>query len=103
MDKLGSPHIFQTADDGGVVGEATWGEIFRGLEKTRVKGIMSLIICIIFILGMLWLFSRRQFLYGAFSLAFAAYYYRNYVGIYSMYKDVYGGRAVVVPNLKIKG
>jgi len=103
MDKLQSPHIFQAADDGGVVGEATWGEIFRGLEKLKIKGITTLLITIFLLLGMLVLFIRSQFLLGMLCLAFAAYYYRSYIGIYAMYRNTYGGRMVVVPNLKIKG
>jgi hypothetical protein len=102
MGRISDAHALVYANDVGTVGMATWGDIYSKLEKLRLRGLISIALAIILLLaGGYFLFSNSIIL-TAISLGLAGYYYRNYVGAYSMYAGLYGGRRVVIPNLRVK-
>ncbi|MBN2517513.1 MAG: hypothetical protein JXB14_01570 [Candidatus Altiarchaeota archaeon] len=102
MARLDSAHIFQSVDEAGVTWASTWGEVFGKLEKYKIKGLVSLGLSISFFAGMLILFYYHQYMWGMLSLVFSTYYYRNYTGIYALYRNLYGRRPVIIQNLKVK-
>ena len=102
MGRVSDAHALVYANDVGTVGMTTWGDLYSKLEKLRLRGLISIALAIILLLAGGYFFLSNSILLTAISLGLAGYYYRNYVGAYSMYAGLYGDRHVVIPNLKVK-
>lgn len=101
--RLETPHIWQAADEADLLREVTWGDLFRTLERTKIKGLIYLGLTILCLGGMaILVLNYRQYMLGMVALVFAGYYYRCYIGVFGMYRNIYGGRQVIIPKLRIK-
>ena len=98
---LKGDHISKVADEVGALGESTWGEMYHELEKLRLKGLQSLGFSGAFLVAGVILLMTPGWFFGTISLALCTFYFRDYIGIYGNYKYLYGGRRVVLPNLKV--
>jgi hypothetical protein len=102
MKDIYKQEVLDHAEELGIVGATTWGDIYHKMERYRLKGWSSIIMSFFF------LFSSLLFIYhGAYILAIpafglCAYYFRNYIGMYSNYMGLWGYRRAMVPNLKGK-
>jgi hypothetical protein len=99
---LKGDHIAEVADDVGALGESTWGEMYHNLEKLRLNGIQSLMFSGAFLVGGVILLLTPGWFFGAIALGLSGFYFRDYIGAFGNYKYLYGGRGVVIPNLKVK-
>ena len=99
---LTEDRITRFADQVDALGESTWGEMYHELEKLRLKGLQSLMFSGAFLVAGIILLMTPGWIFGAISLALCTFYFRDYIGLYGNYEYLYGGRRVVLPNLKVK-
>ncbi len=103
QSRLETPHIWTAADEADLLREVTWGDLFRSLERTKIRGLIYLLLTFLCLAGTaVLILNYRQVVLGVVALVFAGYYYRCYVGWFGMYRNIYGRRRVIIPKLKIK-
>ena len=96
------PQVLEYADEVDLIHPTTWGEVYRRLERHRLRAWTTIAFAIFAGFATLIFIINDAILLAVFSTAFGAWFFRNYFSASVDYTSTWGGRRCLIPNLKVK-